>query len=71
MKKIMLQDDNCMVEITLPCDDPFIGAWVEPIHCALSGLGYADSSISEWFDSECSGEPLAECNSFGDPRVGK
>lgn len=27
MKKIMLQDDNC-IEITLPCDDPHIGAWL-------------------------------------------
>ena len=62
MKKIMLQDDNSMVEITIPCDDPFIGAWLSPIQCALSGLGYADANIEEWF----AGEYYAECSLFGD-----
>lgn len=63
MKKIMMQDDNSMVEITIPCDDPHIGSWVLPIQCALGGLGYADSNIEEYFG----GEYYAECNTFGDP----
>jgi hypothetical protein len=61
MKKIMMQDDNSMVEITLPCDDPHIGAWLGPVQCALGGLGYHNNNIEEYFG----GEYYQECLDFG------
>ena len=59
----MLQDDNCMVEITLPCDDPHIGAWLGPVQCALGGLGYQSKNIEEYFG----GEYYEEADSFKYP----
>ena len=61
MKKIMMQDDNSIVEITLPCDDPHIGAWLMPVQCALGGLGYHSKNIEEYFG----GEYCGECESYG------
>jgi hypothetical protein len=55
MKKLMLQDDNCIVEITLECDDPHIGAWLGPIQQALGGLGYHSKNIEDWFSGKYGG----------------
>ena len=65
MKKIMLQDDNSMVEITIPCDDPHIGSWLGAVQGALGGLGYCDTNIEEYFG----GEYYEEADCFGDPRI--